>query len=126
MKYNSRLITLMAYAVIVGWLSLQPGGNSAIGSYDKLAHFLTYAVFTVLAYRLGIGRFTFASFALVIVVYSGLLELGQSFIPGRMMSGLDLVANSAGVLLASLICLIFFRNPVTQLAGNKDEGVAND
>jgi VanZ family protein len=111
MNRNVRLIFLLAYALIVGALSLQPGGNSAIGSYDKLAHFLTYAVFAVLAYRLGLARATFVFCALAIVAYSGLLEFGQSFIPGRMMSGLDLIANAAGVVLGSVLCLVFFREP---------------
>lgn len=126
MNYKERLITLLAYALIVGWLSLQPGGNSAIGSYDKLAHFLTYAVFAVLAYRLGLGRLIFSFVALLIVTYSGLLEFGQSFIPGRMMSGLDLVANSAGVVLGSFICLTFFNSPAAEMAGDTDEEVADD
>jgi VanZ family protein len=36
-----------------------------------------------------------------IIIYSGLIELGQSYVPGRDMSALDLLANIAGVLLGA-------------------------
>jgi VanZ family protein len=38
------------------------------------------------------------------VLYSGLLEFGQSFVPGRQMSSLDLLANTLGVILGALLC----------------------
>ena len=40
----------------------------------------------------------------VIVLYSGLLEVGQSFILGRDMSGLDFLANTLGVIFGALFC----------------------
>jgi VanZ family protein len=45
-----------------------------------------------------------------IVAYSGLLEVAQSFVPGREMSALDLLANTSGVLLAALFSHTFFSN----------------
>jgi VanZ family protein len=38
-----------------------------------------------------------------IVAYGGLIELGQSYIPGREMSAFDLLANILGVALGALV-----------------------
>jgi VanZ family protein len=38
-----------------------------------------------------------------IITYSALLELGQSYIPGREMSLYDLLANIGGVILGAMV-----------------------
>ena len=107
-KLTTMRTIFVAYAVIVALASLQPGGNAVIGPYDKLAHFLTYGLFALLAYRLEtpVGRYWFLCIG--IVMYGGLLELAQSFVPGREMSALDLLANTGGVLLGALLCQTIF------------------
>lgn len=103
-KLTIRSTIFVAYAVIVALASLQPGGGSFIGSYDKLAHFLTYGLFAVLAYRIVASGRQYLLVCIGIVAYSGLLEVAQSFVPGREMSALDLLANASGVILGALLC----------------------
>ena len=98
----------VSYALLVAFASLRPTGAAAIGSYDKLAHFIVYAIFAVLAYRLSLLKKSYWYLCLGIVFYSGLLEFGQSFVPGREMSALDLLANAAGVVLGALVCRTIF------------------
>ena len=93
----------IAYALLVAWVSLREADTSIVGNYDKLGHFVVYGLFAWLGLRLGLRRGTYAVLCLAIVGYSGLLEYGQSFVPGRMMSGFDLLANAAGVLLGALV-----------------------
>ena len=104
MKQHASTFLFLGYAGLVSWASLSPGGSTDIGANDKLAHFLTYALFAVFAFRLRLGAAGFILCCLGIVLYSALLEYAQSFIPGRTMSGLDLLANSLGVLVGAMAC----------------------
>lgn len=93
-----------SYVALVAFASLLPAGGALVGSYDKSAHLVIYAIFAILAYRLGLTRRRYVYLCIGIIAYSGLLELGQSFVPGRQMSGLDLLANTLGVLLGVVAC----------------------
>lgn len=95
---------LVFYALFVAFVSLQPGGGTSVGPYDKLAHFVTYGIFAVLAHRINFAGRDYIFLCIGIVAYSGLLEVGQSFVPGRHMSALDLLANTLGVLFTALLC----------------------
>jgi VanZ family protein len=57
----------------------------------------------VLGYRLLANKRHYLYMCLGIVAYSGLIELGQSYIPGREMSAFDLLANIVGVALGALV-----------------------
>lgn len=103
-KLAIRSAIFVVYGVVVALASLQPGGGSFIGSYDKLVHFLTYSLFAVLAYRIVASGRHYLFVCIGIVTYSGLLEVAQSFVPGREMSALDLLANASGVVLGALLC----------------------
>ncbi|MDG1944480.1 MAG: VanZ family protein [Halioglobus sp.] len=102
-RVRSTLI-FVSYAMLVAFVSLRQGSGSFIGSYDKSAHFLTYSLFAILAYRLFLSASQYRYLCLGIIVYSGLLEIAQSFVPGRDMSALDLLANVLGVILGALLC----------------------
>lgn len=70
---------------------------------DKVFHCLAYLFFFLLASRLcRTGRQLLLA-ALSIVIFGVLMELGQSMVPGRQMSILDVVANTVGVLLAVVL-----------------------
>lgn len=101
-KYRN--LIFICYTGLVAFVSLLPAGGAIVGSYDKSAHLLTYAIFATLAYRLRLPSRRYIYVCIGIIAYSGLLEVGQSFIPGREMSGLDLLANALGVSLGALIC----------------------
>ena len=103
MRKKHSAILFVSYAVLVAFLSLQPGNGSSIGPYDKVSHFLTYGMFAVLAHRINLSGRHFVYLCIGIVVYSGLLEVAQSLVPGREMSALDLLANTLGVALAMLL-----------------------
>jgi VanZ family protein len=102
MKATDAKPVFAAYACVIAFVSL-PAGGALVGSYDKSAHLLIYAIFAILAYRLGLTGRRFFYICIGIIAYSGLLEVGQSFVPGREMSALDLLANALGVLLGVLI-----------------------
>ena len=96
-------IAFIVYAVIVTVTSLLPGGGSHLAHLDKLVHLLAYYIFAVFAYRALNNKEYYTYTCLGIIAYSALLELGQSYVPGRQMSGYDLLANSLGVVLGAAV-----------------------
>ncbi len=96
-------IALIVYAVIVTVTSLLPGGASELDHLDKLVHVLAYYIFAVLAYRALNNKKHYTLVCLGIIAYSALLEVGQSYAPGRLMSGYDLLANILGVILGAAV-----------------------
>ncbi len=100
------------WAGVILFFSLLPyGGNIplTIGNFDKMAHFFEYAVLAPLLlramYRLGwvpikrIMLFTLIS----VTVYGILMELSQSFVPGRDASLSDAVSNFAGAIFGTIL-----------------------
>ena len=96
-------IVFILYAGIVGVVSLYPGGDGSVDHLDKVAHLLVYYIFAVFGYRMLANKRYYLYLCLGIITYSGLIELGQSYIPGREMSGFDLLANIAGVVLGAAV-----------------------
>lgn len=92
------------YALLVLWASIHPGGGpQPIEHFDKIMHFLFYALFTVIAAGCSRKRVTFLYLSLFILVYGALMEVCQSFLPSRMMSLADILANSSGIAVAFLL-----------------------
>lgn len=75
----------------------------SIDPWDKLAHAVTYAIFTILVWRVSGPNRRFILACVLVVLYGGIIEIIQSFTPGRMMSGYDFIANTLGVLIAGLL-----------------------
>lgn len=96
-------IIFAIYAGIVTVTSLRPGNDVNIDSMDKVVHFLVYYIFAVLGYRSLANKRYYLHMCLAIIAYGGLLELGQSYIPGRDMSGYDFLANALGVVLGAAV-----------------------
>jgi VanZ family protein len=96
-------IAFIAYAVIVAVVSLLPGGNDSGTHLDKVVHLLVYYIFAVFGYRMLSNKQHYFYICLGIIIYGGLIELGQSYTPDRDMSGFDLVANIAGVALGAVV-----------------------
>ena len=92
----------ITYAIAVTALSLKPTVDRQDIPYnDKVAHCLSYALFTFFAWRLSRSRATFTINALLVFAYSVLIEFIQP-LTGRMLSGWDMVANGLGVTLMVL------------------------
>ena len=102
-------LLFIGYAVLVGLLSLNSDAGVAPDNWDKVAHFLCYGLFAMLAYRLNPRRPVFPVLCLGIIAYGGLLEYGQSLTPDRTMSLADFLANTAGVVAGSLFARIAHR-----------------
>jgi VanZ family protein len=99
------LFIFIAYGclvIFVSLASLQSISEFSIPHMDKVVHLVTYAVFTVLGYRVIKNEPGFLYICIGIVVFSGLMEVAQSFTPARMMSPADLLANMTGVVLANV------------------------
>ncbi|MEI6634082.1 MAG: VanZ family protein [Chlamydiota bacterium] len=78
---------------------------------DKVIHFVEYAIFAFLLYRMFIHSsktrvitMAAAYTAIVAVAYGGALELYQAFLPYRECSALDFMANCAGVAFTLGLC----------------------
>ena len=105
LRYN---LFALVWALIILALILIPGQQMPdfgdIFSFDKLAHL---GVFAILCFLMIVGfskQFTFSALQkspvkytlLFTVVYAGILELGQTLIPGRYANFYDLSFNMAG------------------------------
>ena len=91
------------YTGLAAWLSLAPADNTTLPvleTWDKAMHATLYGIFALLGAQLCSSRRQFVWLATAILVYSGLLEIGQNFVPSRTMETLDLLANGLGIFLA--------------------------
>jgi len=94
------LLLLMTY------LSLTPAAPSvATYTWDKLNHACAYLCLGILLDMGFLNGWKIPLKLLPLFGYSIVMELLQYFIPTRHFSGLDIVANSAGLLLAALVIL---------------------
>jgi VanZ family protein len=101
-KFKQRIwfISLISVWMGITYLSLKSARHSTpIHLNDKLGHFIAYAVFSFNALVLWRGQSTKFKIiiGLVLVGYGLFMEILQGFVPGREVSGLDLLANSVGV-----------------------------
>ena len=81
-----------------------------ISFIDKIAHFFVFGIFGLLLARAfsnsagwGIGRRAFSLALLFGVIWGGVDEIHQAFVPGRFCSIGDFVADGMGVVVALLI-----------------------
>lgn len=103
------------YVGLIIFLSLSPSETTIkLQSWDKVGHLLAYTVMVLVAFL------TFSSHngrivSLIFIIGLGLLlEWLQSFVPGRLVSWNDALANGLGVLLG-LIIFRFQERPLTRL-----------
>lgn len=94
--------------IAVGSSVTKPEGEPGIGHWDKVAHLFAYGVLGLLVARAmyinGIRNWReIAVVTLLATLYGMSDEFHQSFVPGREISGGDLIADAAGALLASAI-----------------------
>ena len=120
MLQSLKVLTLMGYTVLIGYVSLAsdsspdavvPDLNSfGVPDLDKMAHISAYLVFAILCsvlLRLDKIKTIFWA-AIVVIIYSAALEYLQVFVPLREPSWLDFLANFCGVVIGSL-CVIWWQ-----------------
>lgn len=117
MSWNiRRWLPLMVWIVMIFALSSIPGLSSddvkLPTGFDKLVHFIEYAVFALLYYRgLSYGGVRVRWSIVLIVIASGIAvaaldEMYQSYIPRRDSSLYDLVMDSAGIVTGTLAAVL--------------------
>ncbi len=99
-----------ACVLCIAGLSLTPGGHvPSWTASDKLAHMAAYlllGMLTTAAYK----TWKIRSWLLLGAIVMGVgLEFAQDLIPRREMSVLDAMANTAGILIATLLTFIYTR-----------------
>ncbi len=104
------LVIFIIYTCFITYSSLSQMSSVTpdIEHGDKLYHFIAYGIFTLLAFRISKTKTFFYIICIGIVAYSGLMEIGQSLVPDRSMSLYDLIANSIGIILMSIIAIKYF------------------
>lgn len=85
--------------ILIWTLSSRPGDSISIpGGFDKLAHFVEYAVLGFLLGK-GLGRPLWWAALLAAVAWGGIDEWHQSWVPLRDSSALDVAADGLGALI---------------------------
>ena len=100
-----RLLLFAAYTWLITQVSLAPTTGGGLPLWDKSMHFTLYAVYVLLGSEIVRTPRQFYLLCLAIFAYSGLMEVGQHFVPGRYISGLDLLANGLGVGLGMILAI---------------------
>ncbi|MGK0441408.1 MAG: VanZ family protein [Pseudohongiellaceae bacterium] len=97
------IAAFVVYTAFVTYVSLRTMDGVAIGNWDKVGHISLYFVFAIIGYRIFSNTRYYLYLCIFIIIYSGLMEVAQSFMPGRMMSVYDLLANAIGVAMAVVL-----------------------
>lgn len=102
-------VTLVILLLAIAYFSLTPKYSISVGN-DKVGHLIAYTVLMsnagLLSKQFGRG---FGLPIMLTLLYGVLMEFGQHFVPGRDFSFLDILANSAGVAIGSLLSFLLFR-----------------
>lgn len=86
------------YLLAVTTVSLLPAEKLSGATFnDKIAHFLCYALFALVAAALPLAGKRYFLLCIGLIFFGLGLEGAQSWVPGRESSLLDALANSAGV-----------------------------
>ncbi len=101
MSFRRNLVwPILFAAVVVGASHRSQVASPHIANIDKLAHFAVYGMLATLTCRLGNGwRAAWLALAMT-SLFGATDEVHQSFVPGRMASMADWVADTLGALLA--------------------------
>ncbi len=103
MKKNLFILWFIASLILLSFLFFQgvPKQVEPTGQWDKVAHFVAFFGLAFICHH------AFSSSLLVKIIglsfYGGFVEVVQSYIPHRMGSWLDLLADIAGVLIFFIV-----------------------
>jgi VanZ family protein len=76
---------------------------------DKVVHFLTYFILTIIALISSTQKHSLLMILAIQILIGVCVEVAQSFIPGRTPEFLDVLANSLGVLFGALVYFPFWK-----------------
>lgn len=99
-------ISAILIGIVITILSLLPPSSGVeVHVNDKVGHFLAYGVWMI---NLGLlfNKNHYWKIIVSILVFSCMMEFFQSFIPGREVSIYDLLANTIGALIGTVILLL--------------------
>jgi VanZ family protein len=116
MKNFYRMLPLILYLGLIFFISSRPNLKAPGPDFfllDKLVHFMEYSLLGVLLFR-GIGKAMiqskFGTFVFLLAVGSSvgaLDEIFQSYIPGRIMSIYDYLADTLGVTAGLIVAFLW-------------------
>ena len=105
MRSVSRFAPPILLMAVIFALSAQPDLNSGLGTWDtilrKCAHMAEFGLLWFLWWR-ALGRRSIAAAAAIAIGYAITDEIHQTFVQGRHGAPVDVLIDSAGVLLAIL------------------------
>lgn len=113
------LIIAVVYTLIISTLSLVPLGKISVGGFnptDKMLHGVAYFILTLLwlfyylMKKSGILNYIqkFFNISALVIVFGMLIEVLQGALTSyRQPDWADVLANSIGVLIAFLFCIVF-------------------
>lgn len=108
-----RLLSRLAFAasvVVVCVLSLLPADDlPSIDLWDKYEHFLAYGELAFLGLIAFPGKRWAIAIILFLVAQGALIEIFQTFVPGRNGDLLDLIANAIGLLIGCFLAWTVIR-----------------
>ncbi|MFH1776863.1 MAG: VanZ family protein [Candidatus Omnitrophota bacterium] len=110
-KFIIYWLPVLAYAALIFFLSSRPRMPEVISLpfMDKFAHFIEYAIFSLLIARALKGtknnwRFNLKIIAIIFAIFYAFFdEVHQSFVPGREMDSLDLLCDGLGATAAQFL-----------------------
>jgi VanZ family protein len=101
-RYVARTLFIVG-VIAVAWSLAASDAMPEVDIWDKLGHFLAYASLALcgcLAFSIGRAQVVVG---VSLVAYGCVLEIGQTFIPGRSGSIQDAIANALGVMFAIVL-----------------------
>ena len=113
------LFIAVVYTLIIATLSLVPLGRISVGGFnptDKMLHGVAYFILTLLwlfyylIKKSGIRNYKrgFFNISVLVIVFGMLIEVLQGTLTSyRQPDWADILANSIGVLIAFLFCVVF-------------------
>lgn len=113
------LFTAVVYTLIIATLSLVPLGKISVGAFnptDKMLHGVAYFILTLLwlfyylmkKSEIPDYKWGFFNISVLVIVFGMLIEVLQGALTSyRQPDWADILANSIGVLIAFLFCVVF-------------------
>ena len=102
-------VSLLIITLGILYLSLTPAETLTVGN-DKVSHFIAYSCLTLNLGLIQLPSIKKLRTGIIAALFLGcLVEVMQHFVPGRVMSFGDVIANTIGVGIGSLLALLFFK-----------------